>query len=95
LLKISGRGHLNLLDELAFISVSKLLQEALLHDVGEDWRAALCQRGNAVIRRAGTRTDVVFAELWFAQVAAQHGNVLARWPQKAHSLRAAIRCARA
>ena len=85
--------HLNLLDELAFISVSKLLQEALLHDVGEDWRAALCQRGNAVIRRAGTRTDVVFAELWFAQVAAQNGDVLARWPQETHCLRAAIRCA--
>ena len=38
------------------------------------------------------RTNVVFAELRFAQVAAQNCDVLARWPQKANSLRAATRC---
>jgi hypothetical protein len=35
-----ARAHLDLLDELALVGVSKLLQKALLHDVGEDWQAA-------------------------------------------------------
>jgi hypothetical protein len=81
-----------LLDELALVGVSKLLQEALLHDVGEDCRAVLCQSGCSKATATGKRTDVVFAELWLAQVTAQHSDILAGWPQKAHSLRVAIRC---
>ena len=86
-------AHLDLLDELAFVGVRELLQEAVLHDVGEDWSAALRQSDDVGKRRCGTRTDVIFAELWLAQVAAENSNVLARWPQKAHRLRAAIGCA--